>query len=123
MFMSSEVLAAEWFTKFSKEDWIWSTADTVVTTMDWGQTLDIVDRGDTYHETNFYLGDHPSRGKVNTYFFIANAFQWGVSWALPTDAELLGFRFNPRRAFQVTWATVETTTVAHNYAIGLRFSF
>lgn len=117
------VHAAEWFTNFSKSDWLWQGGSTLATVADWGTTLDIVAKPDQYHETNWYLGEHPSRGKVNKYFSIAIAAQWGIAWALPTDAEIFNCHIKPRRWFQYVWTGVESAATAHNLAIGLRFNF
>lgn len=120
---SLPVQAAEWFTDFSNKDLTWQAASTFVTVLDWGTTLDIVDRPEEYHETNWYLGEHPSRGKVNKYFAISIAVNWGIAWALPTDVGVFHKRVNPRRLFQYVWVGVETAAVANNLAIGLRFNF
>lgn len=119
----SHVCAAEWFSDFDKNDLMWQAGSTFVTVLDWGTTLDIVDRPDEFHETNWYLGEHPSRGKVNKYFAIVIAANWGIAWALPTDAEILNYHVKPRRWFQYVWVGAETAVVAHNLSIGLRFNF
>ena len=68
----------------------WSEADTAREVVylgfhivDWGQTLDIADHPDRWHENNPFLGSHPSRGEVNRWFIIGGLLHPVVSYLLP----------------------------------------
>lgn len=82
--------------------------------IDWGQTLDIVDKPDQYYETNPYLGDHPSRGKVNRYFACSMAAKILTTHLLPS---------NLRKYWLGSNIMVSGYYVNNNYHIGLRVNF
>lgn len=66
------------------------------------------------YETNFILGDHPSEGRVNTYFATTLALHWVASYYLPKPY---------RTIFQGTWIIIEYDIVQQNRSIGIGFNF
>ena len=87
---------------------------TTLNIIDWGQTLDIVDKPDQYCETNKYLGKHPSRRKVNKYFACSTGFQILVTHLMPSSWRKYWLGGN---------IMVSGYYVNHNYHIGLRVNF
>ena len=99
----------------------WTTMDTVlqltftaVTVVDWAQTLRIARGHDDYVERNSLLGDHPSEGRVNSYFAAGIVAHAAVSYALPKPW---------RTMWQCFWIGGEVKTVSYNINAGLRLSF
>jgi len=85
----------------------------VLRTMDWGTTLDMVDRPE-YYETNPILGKHPSKGNVNTYFACSMLLNYLLADFLPSDARTFWLGLN---------IFVSAIMVENNYSIGLRMNF
>ena len=81
---------------------------------DWGQTLDISKNPTLHTEGNPILGEHPSVGRVNSYFVATALLHVGAVHVLPAAW---------RPAFQYFWIGVEAGVVHHNYKAGLRFNF
>jgi hypothetical protein len=115
----------------------WSTADTErqalvigLQVADWSQTLYLTRRqcvshqpysGDqcsySYQETGparFFIGEHPSVGKVNNYFAGTIALNTAIAVLLPP-------RWRP--TFQVGSAAYEAYFVIRNHSIGIKFDF
>lgn len=97
----------------------WTKADKVgqvmvlgAMTMDWLQTKYIATHGNEYRETNFILGEHPSKGQVNAYFAGLAAFNIGASMILPSKV-IIGddIVLRPR----LMWQT--STFLGHGYAV------
>jgi len=82
--------------------------------VDWGQTLNIADNPQRYHEYNPILGRHPSRGEVNTYFALAIPLHTVVTYALPQKW---------RKYWLVGTIVPQAVCVGNNFAIGLRVSY
>jgi len=99
----------------------WTGGDTasettylVLHTIDWGQTLYVVEHPDDYRETNGFLGNHPSRGKVNTWFIITGLLHVGAAnWLSPTY----------RDAFQYITIGYQANNVSRNYSIDIKMEF
>jgi len=99
----------------------WTNADTArqllytaVTVADWNQTLHISRNPEKYYETNDFLGKHPSKRDVNSYFasmILTNAL---IASLLPKDY---------RASWQVFWIGYESIYVKRNIGIGLNLSF
>jgi hypothetical protein len=81
---------------------------------DWGQTLDIADHPDKWHENNPALGSHPSRGEVNRYFAITGLLHPVISYALPDDW---------RPYWQYGTIGLEVICVGNNARMGIGFGF
>jgi len=81
---------------------------------DWGTTLDIVAHPDQYRELNPILGDHPTRGAVNTWMASTLAAHWAITYLMPE-------RYRP--IWQYVTIGLEGTVVAHNLSIGLHVNF
>jgi hypothetical protein len=69
---------------------------------------------DRFIETNNYLGEHPSMGKVNTYFVTTALIHTGIAYVLPADW---------RKAFQYITIGVEAGVTANNARIGVKMHF
>lgn len=97
----------------------WSTKDTklgvaalVVTVVDWGQTLNIVDRPG-YFEHNLMLGRHPTRAEVNQHFLLTTLLVGSLAHFIPKY----------RTEILAVYVTVQTINTVRNYSIGLKVSF
>jgi hypothetical protein len=82
--------------------------------VDWGQTLYIADNPHLYREANVFLGEHPSRGRVNTYFTLVTVGGYFLADYLQGDA---------RKAFLSAVSVIEIGMVSHNYHVGIRIGF
>ncbi len=82
--------------------------------MDWGQTLDISDKPDEYYETNFILGEHPSRSEVNMYFASLIVSELLITHLLPTKYRKYWLGLN---------VGVAGSMVKNNYHVGLKVNF
>jgi len=82
--------------------------------IDWGQTLDIVDRPDEYYETNPILGKYPDRGEVNRYFACSMALKVLITHLLPSEYRKYWLGGN---------ILVSGYYVQNNYRIGLRVNY
>lgn len=99
----------------------WTTPDTwrestymVLHAADWVQTGKIARDPDRWQEENKILGEHPSIGRVNTYFAATALAHYAIAAALPA----------PWRArFQCLSVVIEASSVANNHSIGLRVRF
>jgi len=81
---------------------------------DWGTTLDIADKPDKYREVNPILGDHPSKGRVNTFFASSIILNYLIADNLPGKYRNKWLWFN---------VAVSAICVGNNYGIGLRMKF
>jgi hypothetical protein len=101
----------------------WTTTDTVLQAtyltlhgMDWAQTLHIARNPDKYYETNKILGEHPSQGRVNSYFLLTGLAHTGIAGLLDKPW---------RTGWQLTGIYIGYDSVRHNreYGIGISFHF
>jgi hypothetical protein len=99
---------------FDKMDKELLTLSTILIAIDWGQTLDIVNNSEEYYETNPFLGDHPSRGKVNTYF---------AGWVIANYGVTKLLKGNFRKAWLWSLNAFQLSSIHNNYNIGLRLNF
>lgn len=81
---------------------------------DWGQTLDIADHPEKWHETNPVLGSHPSRGEVNGWFAATALLHPVVSYLLPKPY---------REMWQYGTIGLELYCVGNNYSVGIGYGF
>ena len=105
----------------------WTMADKIgqvmaltAMTADWLQTKYIATHGNEYRETNFILGEHPSKGQVNAYFAGLAAFNVGMSMVLPSKI-VVGddIVFKPRLMWQTSTALGHGYAVISNYNLGV----
>lgn len=98
--------------KWTKADKIGQIMALTALTADYLQTRYIASHGDEYRETNFILGEHPSKGQVNAYFAGLAAFNIGASMILPSKV-IIGddIVLKPR----LMWQT--STFLGHGYAV------
>ena len=96
----------------------WTGTDTlfeavfgVVVYLDWKQTIEFTQNPDKYpdcHETNVFLGGHPTRRRINTVVaasFLAHAL---IAYELP----------QPYRAWwQFVWIGIEADVIHTNYVV------
>lgn len=87
---------------------------TAVTIADWSQTLHIARNPDSHSETNKFLGEHPSTGRVNAWFAGCIALNATVASLLPRPY---------RNVWQSFWIGYEYSYVERNIKIGLKLSF
>jgi hypothetical protein len=80
--------------------------------IDYKQTIEIANNPQDYRERNPILGNHPSEGKVNTYFAITSALHL-ITWYLLPDKY--------RTWFEIITITGTSACVINNYSIGVRF--
>ena len=96
---------------WTKGDYIREGAYLAVHTVDWRQTRRIAEQPDQYRENNLILGEHPSVGRVNTYFAATTVGHILITHAIP----------HPYRAWwQYVTIGVSSAYVVNNYNIGLR---
>lgn len=98
--------------KWTKEDTYRQAGFVAVTGVDWLQTREIAKSPGKYRETNPILGEHPSLEKVDAYFAVCVAAHTSIAVALPPEY---------RKWWQYVWIGLESYTVGHNFATGLRF--
>ena len=87
---------------------------TTLNVIDWGQTLDIAEKPNEYHEINPILGEHPSRAEVNRYMACSMTFRLLIAHMLPSKY---------RNYWLGASIMVSGYFVGRNYHIGLRANF
>ena len=101
----------------------WSAADKALlgtalatTAIDWAQTRTIAKNPHIWHEAGnkFFLGSHPSVGRVNTYFAAYAITTVGMAYVLASDY---------RKLYLGGITLYETYLVVNNHRIGIRASF
>ena len=108
------VNAAEWFSPLTPKDYAYIAADTALLAADWSQTRRIAAHPDTYYEHNSILGRHPSAGRVNAYFALAELSYVVTAKAIPASW---------RPYFHIGLAVVEAANVTRNAKLGLGLGF
>lgn len=98
---------------WTKEQKVMQGASIVLRTMDWGTTLDMVDRPE-YYEANPVLGKHPSKGNINTYFAASMLLNYVLADYLPSKTRTYWLGLN---------IAISAVCVGNNYNIGLRMNF
>ena len=89
-------------------------ASSALLVADWAQTRKIARNAQMYSETNSILGQHPSVGRVNTYFATALLLNYVIGRSLTSRW---------RTAWFVAVGSVEANVVQRNLSIGLTVSF
>jgi len=111
LFPLSSNAADEW----TKTEIGLQTLSTGLQIIDWGTTLDAVDREDEgYRELNPLIGRHPSRGTVNTYFTISIVSNILLSHFLSNDG---------RKWWLSGRIIISGYLINNNYGIGLTVNF
>ena len=82
--------------------------------LDYQTTIDIAKKPNLYVEKNIILGEHPSIGRVNTYFISTAIIHPIISYYLPKKY---------RKTFQYFSIGVSTLAVTNNLSCGLKFQF
>lgn len=82
--------------------------------VDWGQTRYIAKHPQDFRELNPFLGEHPSVGRVNTYFALTGLAHYAISRYIPAPK---------RRVWQSVTIGFAVGTVAHNHSIGVKIDF
>jgi hypothetical protein len=113
LLLASSVHAEE-FSEWDATDKRLLWAGQALIAADWAQTRQIAKNPDQYSEKNRYLGEHPSVGKVNTYFVSALAAHYY------TAAYLSG---SDRTAMLTGIVAVEAYVVNRNAKLGLKIAF
>ena len=108
---------------WSKEDILFEILSITARMADWSTTLDCADNPDDCDCANPLQGDDPGRAKLNVYFASEILLHPVIVYILPKECELFGFKFQPRRTFQVFTISASLAFVHSNRAAGLRFRF
>ena len=106
-----------WGKDWTREDTYRQGVLTALLIVDWGQTLYIAKHPETYREVGTaksFIGEHPSVGKVNSYFVFGIAFSAAVSILLPPDW---------RKGWQYIYIGYEFSYVQNNRSIGIKMDF
>ena len=86
----------------------------VTQAIDMFQTLEIVEHGDLYYETNPILGKHPKNYEVVGYFITRGFLHYKITEWLPSK-------------LRVPWLTVtvlpQIPIIEHNHNLGIRISW
>ena len=99
--------------KWTKKQIILQGTATALSVIDWGQTLDIVDRPE-YYEINPIIGKHPSRADVNRYFACSVILKVLITHILPSEYRKYWLGGN---------ILISGYFVNNNYQIGLRVNY
>jgi hypothetical protein len=106
------------FDEWTKTNIVLGTTATIVHVLDWGQTLDMVNRSNEFHEDNFItkriIGEHPSRSEVNVFMASTLLLKLGIAHVLPAKWR------NYFLGVSIIW---QGQTVYNNYRIGLKIDF
>ena len=86
----------------------------LVNAIDMFQTLEIVEHGDLYYETNPILGKHPKNYEVVGYFITRGFLHYKITEWLPSK-------------LRVPWLTItvlpQIPIIEHNHNLGIRISW
>jgi hypothetical protein len=129
LFLSSNCFAEYKFAdNWSKTDTAWQTVFISLSVVDWAQTRWMAKQnwewdGEYHHETNIVLGDYPSSKDVDIYMPTAMLAHTLVAMALEPEAEIFGYKINPRRIWQGVWIGVEGGATLNNFILGARMEF
>lgn len=129
LFLSSNCFAEYKFANnWSKTDTAWQTVFISLAVVDWAQTRWMAKQnwewdGEYHHETNFILGDYPSSKDVDIYMPTAMLAHTLVAMALEPEAEIFGYKINPRRIWQGVWIGIEGAATTNNFILGARMEF
>ena len=100
--------------ELTKSQKVGELAFQTVNFIDMMQTLEIVQHGDLYYETNPILGKHPQQHEVITYFMIRGALHYEITKWLPEE-------------FKMPWLTVtffpQIPIIEHNHNLGIRIGW
>ena len=108
--MAQTALAQNWSTQ-DKSLFVTSSALLVV---DWAQTRHIARNPQLFYEKNPILGEHPSLGRVNTYFATVLVANYFITDALSPKW---------RTAYQAGLIGVELVVIGNNKRIGIKMDF
>jgi hypothetical protein len=114
---------ANGFDKWETHDIALEAAWGALHALDWSTTLNLVERGKDYQETNTTLGKHPSRGAVNLYMGSVAVLHPLITYALPKEVNLLDFKIPVRNIFQGISIGISGGCAVKNLGIGLKLSF
>jgi hypothetical protein len=111
------------------ENWNWKNtvlegAFVAASLVDLSQSFYIVDHPVQYYEgINFLLPKHPTREQF--YFMIGGItlVHAGISLVLPMEAEIFGYKWNPRLWWQTTTLVLEVSNDIRNACIGIGVSY
>lgn len=98
------------FDKWTREDKIFQGIQLGMHGIDWLQTREIA-RNDDFYETNPHLGKYPTVGEVDRYMLVSAGLGVLITHILPQGH---------RKYWQMFWIGASTSSVVHNYHIGIR---
>ena len=100
--------------ELSKEEKMGELSFQTINFIDMLQTVEIVEHGDKWYETNPILGKHPQQHEVITYFMIRGATHYHITKWLP-------------KKFRPVWLTVtflpQIPLIEHNHNLGIRIGW
>jgi hypothetical protein len=103
-------VAADW----SKQDKVLFSASSALLVADWAQTRHIAKNPQLFYEKNPILGEHPSLGRVNTYFATVLVANYFITDALSPKW---------RTAYQAGLIGVELVVIGNNKRLGIKMDF
>ena len=97
--------------ELSKEEKMGELSFQTINFIDMLQTVEIVEHGDKWYETNPILGKHPQTSEVITYFMLRGAAHYQITRWLPKE-------------LRIPWLSLTVFTnfpvIKHNHAMGIR---
>lgn len=110
LFLLSSNVYADWDTT----DKVLAVSAMTVTTLDWMQSRYIAKNPTLYQENNTLLGEHPSVGRVNTYFMGSILAGTAAAYVVPSEY---------RKYLLGGIMLMEVDAVTRNKRIGIRLAF
>lgn len=101
-------------------------ATSTLIAIDWMQTYSAnvrPRRGESFKESGFartFIGEHPTAGKINSYFIVCSIAHPVISYLLPKTMNVYGTNVPVRNIWQGIWFGIEANQVATNYSVGIR---
>lgn len=99
---------------WSTQDRALFSASSVLLVADWAQTRHIARNPHRFYEKNPILGEHPSLGRVNTYFATVLVANYFITDALSPKW---------RTAYQAGLIGVELVVIGNNKRLGIKMDF
>ncbi len=112
--------------KWTALDTTLQVATSAMIALDWMQTYSAnvrPRRGEYFKETGFaqtFIGEHPTAGKINSYFIVCSIAHPVISYLLPKTMNIYGTNVPVRNIWQGIWFGIEANQVATNYSVGIR---
>ena|GEM_PF-2324330 len=114
--------------KWSWTDTAYQVTDLALFGIDWAQTRTMAKKnwyldGNNPYEGSPFMSKRPDTTEVDLKIAIGVVSHTLISLALPPEANIFGYKVNPRRIWQCLWIGIEAGAIAYNYAGGVRIEF